>query len=117
MLSEQQIKLIAQKANKKVDIPVIGERFEENVLVFGITKIDKALEEHLPTEFGELLDDVSDGLEPGSSTDLERIKKHLVTYLLNNVDVPILGKRGERELFNFTVGMIIDAMRKGQKLR
>ncbi len=117
MLSEQQIKLIAQKANKKVDVPVIGERFEEKILIFGITKIDKALDEHLPPEFGDLLDDISDGLEPGCPADLDRIKEHLVNYLLNNLDVPILGKRGERELFNLTVGMIIDAMRKNDKLK
>lgn len=116
MLSTEQIELIARKANQRVDVPVIGERFEHRILVFGVKRIDKALDEHLPEDFAVLLDDVSDGLEPGSPADLEKIKIHLVEYLNRYVDIPVLGEKGEHELFNLVIGMVIDSLCKDKQL-
>lgn len=116
MLSKEQIDTIAIKANKKVDLPIVGEKFEKKMLVFGLKKIDKILDEQLPPDFAKLLDDVSDGFEPGTPADLDKVKDHLVSYLNKKIDLPLLGEKGEKELFNVAVDIIIDAMRKNDKL-
>ena len=116
MLSKEQIDTIAKKANKKVNLPIVGEKFEQKMLVFGLEKIDKILDEQLPPDFAKLLDDVSDGFEPGAPSDLDKVKNHLVSYLNKKIDLPILGEKGEKELFNAAVDIIIDAMRKNDKL-
>ena len=116
MLSEAQIQLLAEKANKKVNLPIVGEKFENKILIFGLRKIDKALEEELPEDFSQLLDDVSDGLEPGSDADLDLIKGHLVTFLNKKIDIPILGEKAEKELFEVAIDIIVDAMQKDKAL-
>ena len=116
MLSKEQIDTIAIKANKKVDLPIVGEKFEQKMLVFGLEKIDKILDEQLPADFARLLDDVSDGFEPDTPADLDKVKNHLVSFLNKKIDLPILGEKAEKELFNVAVDIIIDAMRKNDKL-
>jgi hypothetical protein len=116
MLSKEQIDKIAIKANKKVDLPIVGEKFEHKMLIFGLEKIDKILDEQLPADFAKLLDDVSDGFEPGTPADLDKVKNHLVSFLNKKIDLPILGEKGEKELFNVAIDIIIDAMRKNDKL-
>lgn len=116
MLSKEQIDTIAIKANKKVDLPIVGEKFEQKMLVFGLEKIDKILDEQLPADFAKLLDNVSDGFEPGTPADLDKVKDHLVSFLNKKIDLPLLGEKGEKELFNVAVDIIINAMRKNDKL-
>jgi hypothetical protein len=117
MLSTEQIQVIANKVNKKVDLPIIGEKFEEKIIIFGLNKIDEVLEQELPKDFADLLDDVSDGLEPGSPADLDKIKKHLTSFINKKVNIPILGEKGERTLISLAIDIIIDAMRKNDKLK
>lgn len=116
MLSEDQILAVAKKINKKVNLPIVGERFEEKIIVKALKKVDAELDEHLPGEFSELLDSLTDGLEPGSANDLEQFKDNLVSYLNKKIDLPILGEKGERKLFEIAIDIIVDAMRKGDKL-
>lgn len=116
MLSNEQIKVIAKKVNKKVDVPIIGEKFEYRIIVFGLNKIDKVLDEELPPDFAQLLDDVSDGFEPESPADLEKVKLHLVTFINKKVNIPLMGEKAERELIEFVIEIIIDAMTKNKKL-
>ncbi len=116
MLSEAQIKVVATKINKKIDIPVIGEKFEQRIIVFALEKVDKELDELLPPDLAQLLDDVSDGIEPGSPADFEQIKSNIVIYLNKKVDIPILGEKGEQQLFTLAIDIIFDALRKGDKI-
>jgi len=117
MLSNEQIKVIAKKVNKKIDIPVIGEKFEEKIIIKALSKINAVLDEHLPEDFSSLLDDTKDGFEPGSFADLEKIKDNIVSFLNKKIDLPILGEKGERKLFEIVIDIIVDAFRKGEKLQ
>jgi len=116
MLTEKQIDAIAKKINKKIDVPVIGEKFEQRIFVFALKKIDKELDEQLPPDLANLLDDVTDGIEPGTPADFEAIKTNIVIYLNKKLDIPILGEQGEQQLFRLAIDIIFDALRKGDKL-
>jgi hypothetical protein len=116
MLSKEQIEVIATKINKKIDIPVIGEKFEQKIIVFGLKKVDDVLDKQLPPDWAKLLDDVTDGIEPGTKADFEAIKNNLVNFLNAKVDIPILGEQGEQQLFSLAMDIIFDALRKGDKL-
>jgi len=117
MLSQEQINYIADKLNKKINIPIIGEKFEKKLIIKGLEKVDTELEQHLPAEWSKLLDDVSDGIEPGSPADLQSIKDNLVAFLNKKIDIPIIGEKAEAKLFGFAIDMIFDALQKGKKLQ
>ena len=117
MLSQAQINYIADKLNKKIDIPIVGERFEKKLIVKGLNKINEELEDHLPPDWADLLDDISDGIEPGSPADLESIKKNLVEFLNKKINIPIIGEKAEAKLFAAAIEIIFEALQKGKKLR
>ena len=117
MLSEAQINYIADKLNKKINIPIVGEKFEKKLIVKGLEKIDVELDEHLPPEWAELLDDISDGIEPGSPADLASIKQNLVEFLNKKINLPIIGEKSEAKLFEATIDIIFDALQKGKTLQ
>lgn len=117
MLSQAQIDYIADKLNEKINIPIIGEKFEKKLIVKGLEKVDKELDEHLPPEWSELLDDVSDGIEPGSPADLQSIKDNLVSFLNKKINIPIIGEKAEEKLLSAAIDLIFDALQKGKKLQ
>lgn len=116
MLSSTQITAIAKKINKKIDLPLIGEKIEQKIIIFGLEKIDKVLDEQLPADFAELLDNVSEGFEPNSPDNLVAMKKYFVKYLNKKIDLPIIGEKAEKKLFSIAIDIIIEAMQKNKKL-
>lgn len=117
MLSEAQINYIADKLNQKINIPIVGEKFEKKLIVKGLEKVNAELEDHLPPEWAQLLDDVSDGIEPGSPADLASIKKNLVDFLNKKINIPIIGENAEAKLLSMAIDIIFDALQKGHKLQ
>lgn len=117
MLTQDQVDYLVKKLNKKVDIPVVGERFEAQLIEMGIWKIDKELDDHLPNQWKDLLNNVGEGLEPGSPADLEVIKSSLVKFLNNKINIPIIGERAEKKLLEKTIDLLVEALKKGKKLK
>lgn len=101
----------------KINIPIVGERFEKKLIVKGLEKVNKELEDHLPSDWAELLDDVSDGIEPGSPADLQSIKDNLVEFLNKKINIPIIGEKAEAKLLSAAIDIIFDALQKGKKLQ
>lgn len=113
MLSENQIDWLATRLNEKINIPVIGERAEQAIILNSLYKVLDLLEEELPPEFIEFLDDVSDGLEPQTDAEMDRLKDEMATFLNNNINLPLIGERKEQKVFELVVDYVFDAMRKG----
>ena len=84
MLSEEQIQFIVDRANEKVNIPIIGEKTEGKIIRAAVDKVLKCLEDNLPQEFFDLLDDLSDGIEPGM--DIEEMKTNTVEFLNKEIN-------------------------------
>jgi len=113
MLTEQQVHTIATKVNAKVNIPVIGEGFELFVYKLVVRLIDRKLEDILPPELYNAINNAADGLTDEEAKDL---KKVAAKWINKNVDVPLLRERKEGKLFEAILGTIIDALRKGRHL-
>lgn len=114
MLNEEQKQFIVNKINDKVDLPILGEKMEGKFIRKAVDKVLICLEENLPPEIFGLLDDLSDGIEPG--IDVEEMKKNTVDFLNKEVNLPIVGERFEENLFTEIVDLIFNALKKGNKL-
>ena len=113
MLTEAEINALAQKINKKINLPFLSE--EKELIVFAklVKWIDRELYKVLPNEYYSLIHDVSDGLNSQEATDLE-IR---LTPLINNaINIPILSEKLEAKLISLVLSGIMGAMVKGSKL-
>ncbi len=54
-LTDEEVKDLAQKRNKEINLPLISEAGEEKVLIKFVYKIDRFLSENLPDEFYNLV--------------------------------------------------------------
>ena len=54
-MTTEEIKDLAQRLNKKINVPIINETGEEKILIKVILKIDGFLYDHLPNEFYDLI--------------------------------------------------------------
>ena len=114
MLSEEQIQFIVDRVNEKVNVPILGEKAEGKLIRKAVDKVLKCLEENLPEEYFDFLDDLSDGIEPGM--DMEEIKRNTVEFLNKEINLPIVGEKFEAKLFTEVVDLIFNALKKGEKL-
>jgi len=113
MLTDAEINALAQKVNKKINLPFLSE--EKELIVFAklIKWIDRELYKILPNEYYDLIHDVSDGLTSQEATDFE-IR---LTPLINNaINIPILSEKLEAKLISLVLSGIMGAMVKGSKL-
>ncbi|NEW85156.1 MAG: hypothetical protein GZ094_22715 [Mariniphaga sp.] len=113
MLTDAEINALAQKVNKKINLPFLSEEKELVVFAKLVKWIDRELYKILPNEYYNLINDISDGLTIQEANDLEK----RLTPLINNViNIPILSEKLEAKLISMVLGVIIGAMAKGSKL-
>lgn len=113
MLTDSEVNAIAQKLDKVVNLPFIGEE-KELIVLAKITKwVDKQLYRLLPNEYYELIRDASNGI---SEEEAKRIEKRLTPLINNAVNVPVLTEKQEGIVIGFILHLIITAMVKGFKL-
>jgi hypothetical protein len=113
MLTDAEINALAQKINKKINLPFLSEEKELVVFAKLIKWIDRELYKILPNEYYSLIHDASDGLSSQEATDLE-IR---LTPLINNaINIPILSEKLEGKLISLVLSGIMGAMVKGSKL-
>ena len=114
MLDDGQKTWIVEKVNEKINVPIIGEKAEAKFIKKGVERILKLLEENLPEEVFQLLDDSAEGVEPGM--DLQEIKANTVDFLNKEINLPIVGEEFEKSLFTEVIDLIFEALQKGKKL-
>ena len=116
ILNETQINAIVARLNREINLPILGEKAEQAILTMAINKVLNALEDNLPPEFIAFLTTTAEGFEPGSEDALEGVKDNMVKFINARVNLPIIGERAEKRLFDMIVGMLFDAMQKDKKL-
>jgi len=113
MLTDAEINALAQKVNKKINLPFLSEEKELVVFAKLVKWIDRELYKILPNEYYNLIHDVTDGISIQEAYDLEK----RITPIINNVvNIPILTEKLEEKLISMVLGVIIGAMAKGSKL-
>jgi len=119
MLTPHQLERVSAAVNKRVDLPLLGERREAKLFTAALRRLDGELEQALAERLGssttalirELLDERSTA-EVGRNA-LERlIRTHLtdplVTSLNTRLDLPFLSEDQEETLLALALDQVVD---------
>ncbi len=116
ILTEAQKNYLVDKVNKKVNLPILGERGERKVFTVAIDKVLEKLRKELPEEIQTYLNEVSDGFVPGGEGDMQDAIESTVDVLNKEINIPLMNEEKEGKLFTIVVETLFDAMQKGKKL-
>ena len=113
-MTEEEIKDMAQRLNKKINVPIINETGEEKILVKIILKIDNFLYDNLPNEFYALVRDVKKGID---NKEARRLVRRLTRLANEKIDIPYLPEVAEHFALKFVIGIIIKSARKNKEFK
>ena len=108
-LTSHQVMDLAERLNKKVDIPFISETGEEKLLIKIITKVDNYLYDNLPNEIYDLMHSLDHGIDDQEAA---RIGSKLADLANKKIDIPWIPEPAEYLAIRFVIGVVINAARK-----
>ena len=112
MLTEDQVTEVATKLNEKVNIPFMSEETEQGILEKAVNAIDDKLDgiaEDLPEPFGELWENLADGI---SDEEAEQLVGALTEVINQKIDIPFLSEDQEANLIiRPALGLIVESVR------
>ncbi len=88
-MTEEEIKDLAQRLNKKINVPIINETGEEKILIKIILQIDTFLYDHLPNEFYDLIRSSDKGIDDNEA---KRLVRRLTRLANEKIDIRIYPK-------------------------
>lgn len=112
-MTPEEMKELAERLNKKINVPIINETKEGKILYKIILKIDNFLYDNLPNEFYDLIRSTDKGID---KREAKRLVRRLTKLANNKIDIPYLPEVMERIAFKFVIGMIVKAACKKLKL-
>lgn len=108
-MSMAEVRDMAQRLNKKINVPIINETREEKILIKVIIKIDHFLYNNLPNEFYDLVRGIDRGID---DTEAKRLIVRLAKLANQHIDIPYIPEAAEYIAIRFVIGIIINAARK-----
>jgi hypothetical protein len=113
-LTPEELQALAERLNRKIDIPIIKETGEEKILIKIILKIDNFLYENLPNEFYDLVRSAEKGID-------EEEAKMMVTRLTKlankKINLPFLSEKAEEKIIRFVIDLIVKSSIKKHNLQ
>lgn len=109
-LTQTEITNLAEKLNKKINVPLIRETKEEKILIKIIVKIDNFLYDNLPNEFYDLIRTCDNGID---DEEAKRLTVRLAKLANDKINIPYIPEICEGVAFRFIIGITINAARKG----
>jgi len=116
MLSNEQVIFIANKINEKVNLPILGEKAEFFIIKKAVTKVLDVLDDEIPEEYLDFLEDTAKGFDPEQGANVQLIKNNIVSFVNKKVDIPLLSETTENEVFSTLIDVMFEAMIKNKKL-
>lgn len=114
ILDEAQIDWIVKEVNKKVNVPLLGEKAEGKLIRKAVDLVLNKLDDALPEEVTKFMADAADGIEPG--TDTTEMQENTVDFLNKEINLPILNEKQEGDLIGKIVALLFDALEKGKSV-
>lgn len=108
-MTQEEVKALAIKLNKKIDVPLIKETKEEKILIKIIIKVDTFLYDNLPNEFYDLVRSIDDGID---DTEAKRLIKRLSKLANKHIDIPYIPEQFEYIGIRLIIAVIINSARK-----
>lgn len=113
-MTDTEIRDVAARLNKRINVPLINETKEEKILIKVVVKVDRFLYDNLPNEIYDLVRSLDKGIDDEEA-------KRLITRLANlanhQIDIPYLPEIAEYVAIRFVIGIIINAARKEWDLK
>ena len=107
-MTEEEIKDLAKRLNKKINVPLISDTGEEKILIKIVLKIDHFLYDNLPNEFYDLIRSIENGID---DTEAKRLIKRLSKLANTHINIPYISERMEYIAIRFIIGIIINSAR------
>ena len=104
-----EIKEMATRLNRKINVPIINETGEQKILVKIILKIDNFLYDNLPNEFYDLVRNSDKGID---NREAKRLVRRLTKLANDKIDIPYIPEVMERIAFKFVIGMVVKSAKK-----
>lgn len=108
-MTHDEIKDLAVRLNKKINVPIINETKEEKILIKIILKIDNFLYDNLPNEFYDLVRSSDKGID---AKEAKRLVRRLTRLANDKIDIPYLPEAMERIALKFVIGLVVKAAQK-----
>jgi len=119
MLTETQLERVSAAVNKRIDLPLLGERREAKLFTAALRRLDREMEQALTAELGEATTGlIRELLDERSSAEVRRnalerlIRTHLtdplVTSLNTRLDLPFLSEDQEETLLALALDQVVD---------
>jgi hypothetical protein len=112
-LTEEEVKGLAEKLNRKINIPIIGETGEEKILIKIILKIDNFIYENLPNEFYELARTAENGID---EEEAKMITGRLTKLANEKINLPFLSEKAEEKIIKYVIKLIVKSAIKKHAL-
>jgi len=111
-MTTSEIKDMATRLNRKINVPIINETGEQKILIKIILRIDNFLYDNLPNEFYDLVRSQDKGID---NREAKRLVRRLTRLANNKIDIPYIPEVMERIALKFVIGMVIKAAKKHHK--
>jgi polyhydroxyalkanoate synthesis regulator phasin len=108
-MTMDEIKDLAQRLNRKINVPIISETGEEKILIKIILKIDTFLYDHLPNEFYDMIRSTDRGID---KKEAKRLVRRLTKLANEKIDIPYLPEVAEHFAIKFVIGIVVRAAQK-----
>lgn len=108
-MTQDEIKDLAERLNKKINVPIMKETKEEKILVKIILKIDNFLYDNLPNEFYDLVRSSDQGID---SKEAKRLVRRLTKLANDKIDIPYIPESMEKIAIKFIIGIVVKSARK-----
>jgi hypothetical protein len=109
-MNKKEIEELADRLNKKINVPIINETGEAKILIKIIIKIDNFLYDNLPNEFYELVRSVEGGIDDDEA---KRLIARLSKLANDHINIPYIPEPAEYIAIKYVISVIINASRKG----
>ncbi|MBN2636692.1 MAG: hypothetical protein JXR61_10515 [Prolixibacteraceae bacterium] len=108
-MTQAEIIDLAQRLNRKINVPIINETKEEKIFVKIILKIDTFLYDHLPNEFYDVIRSSDMGID---EKEAKRLLRRLTKLANDKIDIPYIPEIAEHFVIKFVIGIVVKAARK-----
>ena len=117
-LTDKQIKKIAKKANKIINIPCLPESMEQEDIEELVEIVIKKIDSQIPKNILNLIIYSNENRGPYryNKKQLKDLKKRLVKYLNKKINLPILSEKQESKLIAFVVDFLVTSLNSVESL-
>lgn len=108
-MTQAEITDLAQRLNRKINVPFFDETKEEKIFYKIVLTIDTFLYDHLPNEFYDVIRSTDRGID---DKEAKRLVRRLTKLANDKIDIPYLPEVAEHVAIKFVISIVVKAAKK-----